>query len=103
MEDQDISRRLADKLIDIGWRATCDAQHDNLAAAVGELRQMLVPVQMDYLRDQFAMAALPAILDGSWPDLHLSPVSHLSPVENSAKFAYQVAEAMLAAREGEAS
>lgn len=61
MEDQDICRRLADKLIDIGWRATCDAQHDNLVAAIGELRQMLVPVQMEMLRDQFAGHAMQGI------------------------------------------
>lgn len=55
------------------------------------------------LRDYFAAKALQSVLDGSWPDLQLSPKNHLTPVENSAVFAYEIADAMLKAREGSAS
>ena len=51
------------------------------------------------LRDYFAAKAMQSVLDGSWPDLHLKPKQHLSPIENSAVFAYEIADAMLKARE----
>ena len=51
------------------------------------------------LRDYFAAKAMQSVLDGSWPDLQLSPQGGLSPVENSAVFAYQIADAMLKARQ----
>lgn len=51
------------------------------------------------LRDYFAAKAMQSVLDGSWPDLHLKPKQYLSPIENSAVFAYEIADAMLKARE----
>lgn len=54
-------------------------------------------------RDYFAAKALQSVLDGSWPDLQLSPKSGLTPIENSAVFAYEIADAMLAARQGGAA
>ena len=50
------------------------------------------------LRDYFAAKTMQSVLDGSWPDLHLKPKQHLSPIENSAVFAYEIADAMLKAR-----
>jgi len=50
------------------------------------------------LRDYFAAKAMQSVLDGSWPDLQLSPKDKLTPVENSALFAYEIADAMLKAR-----
>ena len=52
-----------------------------------------------HLRDYFAAKAMQSVLDGSWPDLHLKPKQYLSPIENSAVFAYEIADAMLKARE----
>lgn len=57
-QDPDLCRKLADKLIEMGWRATCDAQHDNLRNSIHELRQLLVPVQVDFMRAQFAGQAM---------------------------------------------
>lgn len=51
------------------------------------------------LRDYFAAKAMQSVLDGSWPELQLNPISGLTPVENSAIFAYKIADAMMAARE----
>lgn len=51
------------------------------------------------LRDYFAAKAMQSVLDGSWPDLQLSPKNGLSPIENSAAFSYEIADAMLKARE----
>ena len=48
-------------------------------------------------RDELAAMAMQSVLDGSWPDLHLKPKQHLSPIENSAVFAYEIADAMLKA------
>lgn len=50
------------------------------------------------LRDYFAAKALPAIMDGSWPDFEFTPQSGLTPIENCAAFAYEAADAMLKAR-----
>lgn len=50
------------------------------------------------LRDYFAAKAMQSVLDGSWPDLQLVPQSGLEPIENSAMFAYQIADAMIQAR-----
>ena len=50
-------------------------------------------------RDELAAMAMQSVLDGSWPDLDLKPKQHLSPIENSAVFAYEIADAMLKARE----
>jgi len=50
------------------------------------------------LRDYFATSALQSVLDGSWPDLQLSPENGLSPIENSAVFSYQIVDAMIKAR-----
>jgi hypothetical protein len=51
------------------------------------------------LRDYFAAKAMQSVIDGSWPDLQLKPKDKLTPVENSALFAYEIADAMLKARE----
>jgi len=51
------------------------------------------------LRDYFAAKAMQSVLDGSWPDLQLVPQNGLEPIENSAMFAYQIADAMLKARQ----
>lgn len=50
------------------------------------------------LRDYFAAQAMQSVLDGSWPDLQLVPKNGLEPIENSAIFAYQIADAMIKAR-----
>jgi len=50
------------------------------------------------LRDHFAGLAMQSVLDGSWPDLQLVPQNGLEPIENSAMFAYQIADAMIKAR-----
>jgi hypothetical protein len=55
------------------------------------------------LRDYFAAKAMQSVLDGSWPDLQLKPKDKLTPVENSALFAYEIADAMMKAREGGAA
>lgn len=103
-----LCQRLADKLIAIGWRPTGDAQHEQLAGAIGELRQMLVPVQMDMLRDQFAMAALPSFVELTdtdvWNRAVLNrPTGDHDGALTAAKAAYIVADAMLRAREGGAA
>ena len=50
------------------------------------------------VRDYFAAKAMQYVLGCSWPDLELSPINGLTPVENSARFAYDIADAMLKAR-----
>ena len=52
------------------------------------------------LRDEFAMAALSGRMAGSypWSELGFKPQPFLTPIENEAVLAYQVADAMLAAR-----
>ncbi len=50
-------------------------------------------------RDALAKAALPAAVATSWPDLDFRPVDGLSAIENCAVLAYQLADAMLRARE----
>lgn len=52
----------------------------------------------EQLRDKFAALALPAIMDGAWPDFQFKPQTGLTPIENCAAFAYQAADAMLKAR-----
>lgn len=52
------------------------------------------------LRDYFAAKALQGRMAGDypWSDLGFKPVSGLSAIENEAALAYQLADAMLAAR-----
>ena len=58
-------------------------------------------LQMDRLRDEFAMAALAGRMTGDypWSELGFKRVAGLSAIENEALLAYQVADAMLAARQ----
>lgn len=51
------------------------------------------------LRDYFAAKAMQSVLDGSWHDLDLTPKAGLTAMENSAAFTYQIADAMMKARE----
>jgi len=53
-------------------------------------------------RDDLAAKALPAVMcaNGSWHDNGFKPVDGKSIMENHALFAYQIADAMLAARKG---
>lgn len=57
------------------------------------------------LRDHIAIQVLPALLTttASWRDLGLFPASGLNDQEQYARFCYQYADAMLAARKGGAS
>jgi len=60
------------------------------------------PVDGMSLRDYFAAKALPALLTStaSWRDLGLVPSDGLDEKAQYARFAYQFADAMLAARKG---
>ena len=69
----------------------------------GQSWQGMAPCDGMTLRDYFAAKAMQSVLDGSWPDLQLSPNHGLTPVENSAVFAYEIADAMLRAREQKVS
>lgn len=63
------------------------------------------PVDGMSLRDYFAAKAMPAVMcaNGSWHDNGFKPTDGKSIMENHALFAYQIADAMLAARKGGAS
>ena len=50
------------------------------------------------LRDYFAAKAMQSVLQTSWRDLDLKPKDGLSVIENSAVFAYEIADAMLKAK-----
>ena len=50
------------------------------------------------LRDYFAAQALQIIAAGDWRGMEYTPVNGLSIIENNARFAYQIADAMLAER-----
>lgn len=91
------SIRLAPELM-ARLEAAAKADMRSVSSEIAKRLHLSFETPKDALRDQFAMASLPAILDGSWPDLMLSPSHKLSPIENSAKFAYEVADAMLRAR-----
>jgi len=71
-----------------------DSGHDWLDAMIIESR-----------RDDLAAKALPAVMcaNGSWHDNGFKPADGKSIMENHALFAYQIADAMLAARKGGAS
>ena len=50
------------------------------------------------IRDYFAAKAMQSVLQTSWRDLDLKPKNGLSVIENSAVFAYEIADAMLKAK-----
>lgn len=53
------------------------------------------------LRDEFVMAALQSGDASSWRDNGYTPKNGLGIIENNARHAYQIADAMLAARKNE--
>lgn len=122
-DDMPLYSVIAEKLLALGWRSDCDAQHMNLRDALPELRTLLSPVERDggpafpvecsadhidnghqtghrlfqqygmSLRDYFAAKAMQGMLADLPKTLY-----GLDWQEKTAAAAYEVADAMLKAR-----